>query len=159
MSKKKGSGDPRILGKKVVGCEMSDIVLAYKLLHAIDLPEMDRKLVLTGVDYVVGKEKKTMLKQMTASLKKFVGRGALEVSDQAVKVEEPVYMTKADMEKVFLSKGWEKSKKGGGRQRIRSSSAPENPGDKGGYKGRKNPLGSDFKPLKCYKCQCNHTEK
>ena len=37
------------------GCEMSDMVLAFKLLHAATLPEMERKLVLTGVDYVVGK--------------------------------------------------------------------------------------------------------
>ena len=32
------------------GCEMSDMVLAFSLLDTSELSEMDRKLVLTGVD-------------------------------------------------------------------------------------------------------------
>ena len=139
---------------KVAGCEMSDQVLAYKLLHAMDLTDMDKKLVLTGVDYAVGKEKKNMLSQMAASLKKFVGRGMVGADDQVIKAEE-------EMEKVFIAKGWKKpgGGAGGGRTRTRSNSLPGNTGAGGSYKGRKNALGSDFKPLKCFKCKCEHTDK
>ena len=57
---------------KKAGYEMSDQVLSYKLLSAMNLKEMECKLVLTGVDYASGKTEKNLLAQMTASLKKFV---------------------------------------------------------------------------------------
>lgn len=139
---------------KAAGCDMSDQVLAYKLLTAMDLKEMECKLVLTGVDYKTGHEKKDLLAQMTASIKKFVGHSSIQSSDLAVK-EEPVFMTQSDVEKCFLAKGWKKP--GGGRNRLRSNSLPSEA--KNNYKGRKNALGSDFKPLKCFKCKCNHEEK
>ena len=56
------------------GCEMSDMVLAFSLLDTSELCEMDRKLVLTGVDYIEGKEDGTLISQMKDALKKFVGK-------------------------------------------------------------------------------------
>jgi hypothetical protein len=74
--------------------------------------------------------------------------------------EEPVYMTKVEMEKCLLTyhqKNQGRGGRGGGRRdRTRSKSLPESSNN---YKGKKNPLGSDFKPLKCFKCKCEHEEK
>ena len=90
---------------------------------------------------------------MQASLKKFVGHSVIQATEQAVK-EEPVYMTKADLEQCLYTLH-KKNKRGGGggRSRTRSKSLPETTSN---YKGKKNPLGPDFKPLKCFKCKCDH---
>ena len=55
---------------KKVGCDYSDIILAFKLLQDSNLEEMEVKLVLTGVDYTAGKDK-NLLEQVVESLKKF----------------------------------------------------------------------------------------
>ena len=68
------------------GCEMSDMVLAFNLLDTADLSEMDRKLVLTGVNYSEGKSKKTLLTQMKDALKKFVGRAVVATGETDGKV-------------------------------------------------------------------------
>jgi hypothetical protein len=68
---------------KKAGCEMSDQVLSYKLLSAMNLKEMECKLVLTGVDYVSGKTDKNLPAQMMSSLKKFVGHSVIQSSEQA----------------------------------------------------------------------------
>ena len=141
---------------KKAGCEMSDQVLAYELLSAMNLKEIECKLVLTGVDFASGKEDGNLLAQMKASLKKFVGHSMIQSTEHAVK-EEPVYMTKAEVEKCLFTFHKNKGRGGGGgRSRTRSKSLPESSGN---YKGKKNPLGSDFKPLKCFKCKCEHDEK
>ena len=54
---------------------MSDMVLAFNLLDTSDLSDMERKLVLTGVNYTEGKSNKTLLSQMKEALKKFIGKG------------------------------------------------------------------------------------
>ena len=87
---------------KAAGCAISDHVLAYKLLSEMNLKEMECKLVLTGVNYAEGKDQKNLLAQMMASLKKFVGHSVIQSTELAVK-EEPVYMTKADLEKCFFT--------------------------------------------------------
>ena len=92
---------------------------------------------------------------MQASLKKFVGHSVIQATEQAVK-EEPVYMTKADLEQCLYTLHKNKRGGGGGRSRTRSKSLPETTST---YKGKKNPLGPDFKPLKCFKCKCDHEEK
>ena len=64
-------------------------------------------------------------------------------------------MTKADLEQCLYT--LHKNKRGGsGRARTRSKSLPETTSN---YKGKKNPLGPDLKPLKCFKCKCDHEEK
>ena len=56
---------------KTAGCEYSDTLLAFRLLEATKLNEMDEKFVLTGVDFTSAKTKKDLFAQMKASLKKF----------------------------------------------------------------------------------------
>ena len=142
-------------------CTMSDMVLAFNLLDTSDLSDMERKLVLTGVNYTEGKSNKTLLSQMKEALKKFIGKGVVasnEYEAKAVKTEESTFITADNLEKVLLSQGWKKPK---GRVRTRSKSLPpgsttvSNPN----YKGKKNPLGPDYKPLKCYHCKCDHDQK
>ena len=61
------------------------------------------------------------------------------------------------MEEVLIAKGWKPPKKE--RRRSRSVSPPRsNPkSSSSNYKGRKNQLGADRLPKKCYKCRCEHT--
>ena len=58
---------------KNIGCVLPDKVLAFKLLDAANLSQLERNLVLTGVDYTDAK----ILDQMQTALKKFIGRTAL----------------------------------------------------------------------------------
>ena len=140
---------------EAAGCKYPDIILAFKVLKASMLSELDTKLVLTGVDYEKGKKNETLLTQMKESLKKFKGRGVLGA------VEEPkavsTYMM-AEVEQVLIAKGW----KPPATKRRRSPSPtgkvenhPKNPN----YKGKKNPLGSDGLPIKCFKCKCDCKER
>ena len=141
---------------KTAGCVYPDIILGFKLLEAAKLSDIDTKLVLTGVDYTSAKEKKNLEKQISDSLKKFTGRAVIRGDSCSVAVKtEPTFLT--DMEEVFLSKGWKPppSKKGG-RRRSRSVSPVRM--KQSNYKGKKNPLGDNQKPLKCYICKCEHTE-
>ena len=143
---------------KKVGCEFSDLILAFKLLQASKLNEIDTKLVLTGVNYAEGKDKKNMMEQVKDSLKKFKGRpvvlddkrGGVQINDTLV----------SEMEEVLLSKGWKPPRKE--RRRSRSVSPPRSSSfsnqKNSNYKGKKNPLGENRKPLKCHKCRCSHTE-
>ena len=97
---------------------MSDMVLAFNVLDTADLSEMDRKLVLTGVNYSEGKSKKTLLTQMKDALKKFVGRAVVatgETDGKAVKVEDSTFVTTENIEKVLMMQGGKKPK---GRSRI-----------------------------------------
>ena len=84
--------DKEYLLAKAVGCEYSDTILAFRLLEAANLNESDEKFVLTGVDFVSGKEKKNLEEQMKGSLKKFQGRSLVssELKD-TVKVDTSLY--------------------------------------------------------------------
>ena len=149
---------------KTTGCELADMVLAFKLLDAANLSAIEKNLVLTGVDYAEGENKKNLKEQMQVTLKKFVGCSVVGEDKPA----EATFLTSDNLEKVLVAKGWTKPKSPGkqnegrnvGRSRIRSQSAPE---DKlpisNNYKGRKNPLGKDYKVLKCFKCKCEHEGK
>ena len=78
--------------------------------------------------------------------------------------EESKDRLQENIEKVLIMQGWKKPK---GRARIQSSSLPSkgpggssnNPNPNPNYKGKKNPLGPDYKPLKCYHCKCDHDQK
>ena len=142
---------------KTVGCEYTDTVLGFKLLEDSRLQDFETKLVLTGVNYDEVKQKKNLKEQVTNSLKKFTGRAVFASTNNAntavgVKVE-PTWV--AEMEEVLLSQGWKPPIKTG-RRRSRSESPPRR--EKSKYKGRKNILGKDGKPLKCYYCKCNHED-
>jgi len=73
---------------KAGGCEMSDLVLAYKLLRAMNLKEIDCKMVLTDVDYAKGKAEKNLLALMQASCKKLVGRVGIQSNNHELAVKE-----------------------------------------------------------------------
>ena len=136
------------------GCTLTDMVLAFKLLKACKLSEMEVNLVLTGVDFGRGKDDKSMLKQVKESLKKFVGRSVITEQDKetVIKTEE-TYVTKEEL--TLMMKGFK-----GKRQRTRSKSQGDQPiSSNTSYKGKKNPLGKDYKPLKCFKCKCECQEK
>lgn len=67
--------------------ELSDAVLAFKLLDFSGLEQQNRQLVLTGVDY---KKEGEMYAQMGTSLKKFFGKqstSAEESTKSAIKLE------------------------------------------------------------------------
>ena len=53
---------------KNIGCVLPDKVLAFKLLDAANLSQLERNLVLTGVDYL----ETNILDQMQTALKKFI---------------------------------------------------------------------------------------
>ena len=61
------------LKAKNIGCVLPDKVLAFKLLDAANLSQLERNLVLTGVYYTESE----ILKQMQTALKKFIGRSAI----------------------------------------------------------------------------------
>ena len=140
-----------------VNCEYTDTVLGFKLLEDARLKEVETKLVLTGVNYDEVKSKKNLKEQVVNSMKKFTGRAVLanDNSNRAVGVkEEPTWI--AEVEEVLLAQGWKPPAKEG-RRRSRSASPPARR-EKGKYKGRKNILGRDGKPLKCYTCKCDHED-
>ena len=139
---------------KTAGCDYSDTILAFRLLEATNLTEMDEKFVLTGIDFAKGKTEKNLEEQFKQSLKKFQGRKTVTESD-AVSLDPALV---ASVKKVLIADGWKKDKK---QQRKRSTSEPPT-GDKSanrnssGYQGKKNPLGRDYKPLKCFKCNSEY---
>ena len=137
---------------KTSGCEYTDTILGLKLLQDAKLNDIDTKLVLTGVNYESAKTNKDLLQQIKNSLKKFTGRSIVSIGNQdnlAVGVKaEPTFLS--EMEEVFMARGWKPPSKG--RRKSRSVSPPRDRS----YKGRKNRLGEDGKPLKCFICKCSH---
>ena len=144
---------------KATGCEYSDSILGLKLLEDAQLNDMDTKLVLTGVDFSTAKTAKDLQVQIRNNLKKFTGRSVItsKQEDLSVSVKsEPTFLV-TQMEEVFLAKGWKPPNKVS-RRRSRSASPPRTK-TKSNYKGRKNRLGENSKPMKCYICQCDHIDK
>ena len=128
-------------------CDLPDLVLCFELLKASNLDETETQLVLTGVDFQVGTTKKNLLDQVKSSLRKFKGRTAM-VNTNTLGSEET--SISKEMEVFLVKKGWSKPEK----KRKRSNSEPV----KGaGYQGRKNKLGKDGLPMKCFQCKCVHT--
>ena len=123
-----------------VGCQLSDKVLAFKLLNAANLSNIERNLVLTGVNY----EAKDLKNQMEAALKKFVGRSAL--SGGVERTEDSTFLTEDNFEQVLVAKGWKKPNK-----KKRNASPAKMEENK-----KKNWVGKDGKVAKCFKCKCDH---
>ena len=126
---------------KESGCEFSDTVLAFNLLEACNLSEMDEKFILTAVNFSVGKEKKDLLEQVKSSLRKFQSRGKFytEYKVDKMKIEkEELFLT--SIKETLLTEGWK----------------PPSVGKQHNYRGKKNALGADGKPLKCFECQSEY---
>ena len=98
-----------------VNCQYTDTVLGFKLLEDARLKEVETKLVLTGVNYDEVKTKKNLKEQVANSMRKFTGRAVLASDNRAVGVkEEPTWV--ADVEDVFLARGWNPPAKEGRRR-------------------------------------------
>ena len=141
---------------KSAGCEYSDTLIAFRLLEATVLSDMDEKFVLTGVNYDEAKSQKNLYEQIKASLKKFQGRNDVVGEERGMRFDPALI---AGVAEVLLSQGWKKPG-GGGRRRSNTDPgevAPESKNtatkrNSSAYKGKKNPLGKDGKPLACFKC-------
>lgn len=140
--------DKEYILAKSAGCEYSDTLLAFRLLEATRVNEMDEKFVLTGIDFPSAKTEKNLYTQMKTSLKKFHGRKVVtEHSGEGLRYDPTLVASVAE---ALVAQGWKRP----GRRRSNTD-----PGEvihkknSGGYKGKKNPLGGDGKPLACFKCQ------
>ena len=124
-----------------VGCSLSDKVLAFMLLDAANLTNMEKNLVLTGVRY----EEADLLGQMESALRKFVGRSFL--SGDVERVEDSTYLTADNLEKVLFNKGWVKKKD---NKKKREAADPT-----GAQSRKKNWTGKDGKIAKCLNADVN----
>ena len=120
---------------------------------------MDEKFVLIGNDFKVGKEKGDMLDQVKSSLRKFQSSEKVSVdsrSEDKMKVDESLV---AGVKDALLSDGWKPPRVVGRRRSYSDSDAGEFPRNSPHYKGKKNPLGSDGKPLRCFNCKSEYHMK
>ena len=130
------------------GCEVSDTVLALNLLDACDLSETDEKFVLTAVDFKAGKEKKDCLDQVKESLRKFQSRDRMAADKERDRLqvkEEDAYL--AEVKDALISDGW---------RPPMSDSESKTRQNSPFYKGQKNRLGADGKPLRCFYCDSEY---
>ena len=102
--------------------------LTFELLQACNISEIEVQLVLTGVDYKEGKEKKNLLSQMKESLKKFVGRSVIDGKNEKLKAVESTYVTREEM--TLLLKQNKKKRK------VSNSEQKEGEGRNANYKGK-----------------------
>ena len=123
---------------KESGCEFSDTILAFNLLEACNLAEIDEKFVLTAVNFKSGKETKDLFLQVKNSLRKFQSRGKLtnDHNDYRLKVKEGIYLTET-LKNSLIGDGW--------KPPMKCLNMPQNSQN---YRGKKNPLGADGKALK-----------
>ena len=136
---------------KASGCEFSDTVLAFNLLESCNLSEIDEKFVLTAVDFKKGKEEKNLLEQTKMSLKKFQSRDKVSTKErEKMKVDESLV---ANLKEALVSEGWKPPAR---RRSYSDSDANKIPKNSANYKGKKNPLGPEGKPLKCFRCNSEY---
>ena len=141
---------------KDCGCVFSDTVLAFCLIEACKLSNTDEKFVLTAVDFTVGKDSKNMLDQVKTSLRKFQSRERVSVdtrSEDNIKVDDTLV---ASVKQVLLTDGWKPPRTPVRRRSYSDSDAGGVPQNSSTYRGKKNPLGSDGKSLKCFDCDSEY---
>ena len=132
---------------KETGCEFSDIVLGFNLLESCDLSETDEKFVLTAVNFKTGKQNNNLLEQIKNSLRKFQSRERLSgYKDDKIKVKNEDDSFVTEIKDALVADGW--SPPSASTNLVKQNSPY--------YRGKKNPLGFDGKPLKCFKCQSEY---
>jgi hypothetical protein len=89
---------------KTAGCVCSDTLIAFRLLEATVLTEMDEKFVLTGVNYEEAKQQKNLYDQVKASLKKFQGRNNVVGEDKSALRFDPALV--ASVAEALVASGW-----------------------------------------------------
>ena len=142
-----------------------NLVLALKLLDNCSLTEVDRKLVLSEMDFskedeVYDTTKNALIKYKSNNVcSKPVSEVKSEIKTEEVMITRQPLVS-AGLEQALVAAGW---------QRPRSHSNPERgrsnrrfPGNRRGnfdhstYRGQSgNPIGKDGIQLKCFKCQSN----
>ena len=151
------------------GATFTDVILAMKLIDSSNLSEVDRKLVLSGMDY---SKKSELFKQSKSSLKKFIGEQAIggsgnSMSTPAIKLE--TFIT--ENEEALVAAGWQRQNFFNQRGRGRSNTLP--PGLGGGrrddspfrynrdnspyrrnrdFSPKGNPIGRDGSTKRCFVC-------
>ena len=137
--------------KRSAGTTIHPVILGLKLIDSSNLKTMERKLVLSGVDYT---NKDQLFENAKSALRKFIGEqasGGSNPSEPAVKLEAFI----AEHEEALIANGW--SRNGGGRGRSPYSSpygSPQSsPKMRRSNNVKGNPPGPDGKPLRCFKCQ------
>ena len=130
---------------------MSDTVLALNLLESCRLSDTDEKFVLTAVDFKTGKEQSNCLDQVKKSLRKFQSRDRMSSGRESDLLKhEDTFI--ADVKDALLADGW----------RPPSSQSSSNTKEKEMkqnspiYQGKKNRLGNDGKPLRCFRCESEY---
>ena len=131
------------------GCDISDTVLALNLLDSCCLSETDEKFVLTAVDFKKGKDEGNCLDQVKKSLRKFQSRDRISTEKDRFQVKEEDALV-AEVKDALLADGWlpPVAALATGDASVRQNSPL--------YKGNKNKLGADGKPLRCYHCQSEY---
>ena len=122
------------------------MVLGFSLLESCELSETDEKFILTALDFKVGKRDKNLLAQVKNSLRKFQSRMMTDDGRDGrihVKMEE-VYLSEA-LKVALRAEGW-----------TPPSSSHSVPQNSPLYKGKKNPLDENGKPLRCFKCESEY---
>ena len=107
------------------GMQISECILAFNLIDAAMLSDMDRKFVLTGLDYT---KKETLFEQTKLALRKYAGLYASSSSSSTAAVEvkvEPVFNamninTSEELEHTLAAHGFFRSERGRSRGRERS---------------------------------------
>ena len=134
------------------GCEVSDVVLALNLLESCRLSETDEKFVLTAVDFKKGKENGDCLDQVKKSLRKFQSRDRMSAENDRLQLkEEDSFVT--DIKDALLADGWrppsaDESPASSQESKLRQNSPV--------YKGKKNKLALDGKPMRCFNCKSEY---
>ena len=134
-----------------------EIILAMKLIDSSNLTSVDRKLVLSGMDY---SKKTELFQQSKESLRKFIGEqsagpvGATGTPAPAIKLETFI----AEHEEALVAAGWQRGRSFDSH-RGRSHSLPGRSArgrSQSPFRQRYNPMGPDGHPKHCFKC--NSTE-
>ena len=128
------------------GCQFSDMVLGFNLLEACNLTETDEKFVLTAVDFRQGKAQRDLVDQIKNSLRKFQSRDSrLHHKDAIQFKQEDVFVS--SVKEALVAEGWTPPSSSAAKGVKKNSSV---------YKGRKNPLGKDGRPLRCFRCDSEY---
>ena len=132
--------------------ELSQSVLAFKLLDACKISHHERQLVLTAVHY---EEKETLFDQMKASLRKFYGEQSMSRDTEKesgvkleVKYEEALYQSN------YPKFGTRYTGRNSYRGRDRNENKRSTVAGEGNSEGKKtNPIGRNGRPWKCRICE------
>ena len=140
-----------------------EIILAMKLIDSSNLTSVDRKLVLSGMDYSKADQ---LFKQSKEALRKFIGEqatGACASATPAPAVKLETFI--AEHEEALVAAGWQRrfndSPRYNDSPRGRSNSLPPGVGrgargrSQSPYRQRYNPRGPDGQTKNCFKCGSN----